>query len=199
VIIFAVDTSADLASIAIRKDGLTLAQRVIATQDGHAQIIFPAIAEVMQQAGVGLKDVDCFGAAHGPGSFTGVRIALAIVKGFADACGKPAIGISNLRALASFGTRALRSPVMDARRGEVYTAVYRADLQIAQPEIVISLEQWTASLDPQIELISEMPPGGLAGAVALCAEIDGPGLWMDPAGLDALYIRRDDANSFWRD
>jgi tRNA threonylcarbamoyladenosine biosynthesis protein TsaB len=199
VTILAVDTSADLASIAIRKSGVTLAQTALATQDGHAQIIFPAIEQVLEQAGLGLKDVDCFASAHGPGSFTGVRIALAIVKGFADACGKPAIGISNLRALASFGTGELRSPVMDARRGEVYTAVYDADLRIVQPEIVISLEQWKVGLGPQIELISEMPPSGLAGAVALCAEMDGPGLWMDPAGLDAVYIRRDDANSFWRD
>ena len=70
-----------------------------------------------------LEEIDCFAAASGPGSFTGVRVGLAAVKGLAEALGKPAVGISNLRALSLFGKAALRAVVLDARRGEVYGAV----------------------------------------------------------------------------
>ncbi len=70
--------------------------------------------------------VDCFAAASGPGSFTGVRVGLACVKGLAEALGKPAVAVSNLRAIASFGTAPWRAVVLDARRGEIYGAVYDA-------------------------------------------------------------------------
>jgi len=199
VTIFAIDTSADLASIAIRSSGCTLSEVTLPTQEGHGHIIFPAIQNMLLVTGVALQQVDCFAAAHGPGSFTGVRVGLAIAKGLAETCGKPAVGISTLRALASFGSKPLRSPMIDARRGEVYAAVYDDKLRLLDSEEATAFKRWTESLGPEIELISEMPPNGLAGAIALCAELDGPELWVNPAGLDAQYIRRDDANSFWRE
>src|SRR4029077_10961605 len=75
---------------------------------------------------VKLKEIDCFASASGPGAFTGVRVSLACVKGLAEALGRPAVGVSNLEVLARFGTDPVRAAVLDARRGELYGALYDA-------------------------------------------------------------------------
>jgi tRNA threonylcarbamoyladenosine biosynthesis protein TsaB len=116
-------------------------------------------------------------------------------KGLAEATGKPAIGISNLRALASFGTAPLRNPVIDARRGQIYTAIYNSDLLLLSEEILTRAAEWSGSLDA--EVIESTPP--LASAIALCADLDGPACWRDPALLDAHYVRRSDAEMYWTD
>ena len=83
-----------------------------------------------------LGSIDVFAAAAGPGSFTGVRVGLTAAKGLADAMGRGAVAVSNLQALAAFGVSDARGVVMDARRGEIYAAVYDANLQPLAPEIV---------------------------------------------------------------
>ncbi len=158
-----------------------------------------------------MAEIDCFAAACGPGSFTGVRIGLSAVKGLAEATGKPAVGVSNLRAMSSFGNLPLRAVVLDARRGEVYAAVYNSDLQPVVPEAVLKFSAWLESLhEPAYEFIGSvnlegtrfaaMPhleaPRSLAAAVAYCAERS---QWLDPAALDANYVRRSDAELFWKD
>jgi tRNA A37 threonylcarbamoyladenosine modification protein TsaB len=103
--------------------------------------------------------------------------------------------------------------MIDARRGEVYAAVYDSALRIVVPESVLPLEAWLMKLDPALsyDLISAMPiqfgratlvepPRFLASAVALCADQDGrEGKWMDPSVVDANYVRRSDAELFWKD
>jgi tRNA threonylcarbamoyladenosine biosynthesis protein TsaB len=186
VTILALDTTSQHGSLALRRDGAILCDVALDSSEGYAHLIFQAIAGLLRDAGVGLSEIDCFAAASGPGSFTGVRVGLAAVKGLATALGKPAAGISNLRALASFGN--LR-PVIDARRGEIYTAVYDAGLRLVSPE----------TIEPFSGLPITQSPGNLAAAVALCAEMDGPAGWQDPAALDANYVRRADAELFWKD
>jgi tRNA threonylcarbamoyladenosine biosynthesis protein TsaB len=186
VTILALDTTSERASLALRRDGVTLAELAIPSSEGYAHLIFQAIASLLSNAGVHLHEIDCFAAASGPGSFTGVRVGLAAVKGLAAALDKPVAGISNLRALASFGN--LR-PVIDARRGEVYTAVYDAELRLVSPETV----------GPFPGLPITPSSDNLAAAVALCAELDGPVGWQDPGALDANYVRRADAELSWRD
>ncbi len=194
-IILALDTSSDLASVALRKNGLTLHEEAIATTDGQSHLIFQMIQTVLDNAGIAVSEIDCFASALGPGSFTGIRICLAAAKGLAHAMNKPAAGISNLRALATFGTAALRNPILDARRGQIYTALYKADLTLVSEEIVIPASQW--HVQPDVEQITAPQP--LAAAIALCAELDGPTHWHDPALLDAHYVRRADADSLWTD
>ena len=185
-IILGLDTTSNVASVALRRDGATVAEEVLETTDGHAQWIYHMIERVLERAGITLDHVDCFASAVGPGSFTGVRICLAAVKGLADATGKPAAGISNLRALATFGTGDERKPVIDARRGQIYTAIYNSRLELVSPEVLI---------DGQ----ATDPVPALAGAIALCAEQDGPDKWQDPAALDAHYVRRSDSDAQWHD
>ncbi len=214
--ILALDTTSEFGALALRSNGQTVAERTIHAPEGFAHLIFPAIQEVLNETGISLAQIDCFAAASGPGSFTGVRVGLAAVKGLAEALGKPALGVSNLRAMSSFGNLAHRAVVLDARRGEVFTAVYNARLEIIDPEAVQKLSAWRDSLSlPSYEFIwtegspfqtalegtrfAAMPhtetPRNLAGAVAYCAELD---KWLDPAVLDANYVRRSDAELSWK-
>ncbi len=214
-IILAVDTTSQVASVAIRKDGRTVAEIVLESTDGFGHVIFTAIERCRNEAGLSLNRIDCVAAASGPGTFTGLRIGLSVVKGLAEALGKPVAGISNLRALGSFGKnpRSQRPVVLDARRGEVYAAVYDADLKLVLPEVVLPFSAWLGGLDPSASyefisptklafedsLYAAMPfvesPRALAPAVALCAERDGhEGKWLEPAALDANYVRRPDAS-----
>ena len=193
--VLAIDTTTDIASVAVRRDGVTLSEEVMATADGQSHVIYGMVRAALDKAGVGLDEIDCFASAVGPGSFTGVRICLAAAKGLADAMGKPVAGISNLRALASFGIAALRNPIIDARRGQIYTAVYSSELEVVSEEIVTAADSW--SVEAGVEQIVNKEP--LAAAIALCAEMDGPGRWMDAALLDANYVRRADGDSMWVD
>lgn len=211
--ILAVDTSSEFGSLAIRWKGQTVAELALHSRDGFAHLIFPAIEQILTQAAVRLAEIDCFAAASGPGSFTGVRVALSAVKGLAEAMGRPAVAISNLRALSSFGNLPLRAVVLDARRGEVYAAVYNSNLEPVVPEAVLKFSDWLQTLnEPTYQFISPSPlmlegtrfagtpflqlPNNLAAAVAMCAEKTAP---ADPAALDANYVRRSDAELFWNE
>ncbi len=194
-IILALDTTTDKASVAIRQAGVTVAEETVTTTDGHSYLLYGMIQSALTNAGLTLNHVDCFATASGPGSFTGVRICMTAAKGLAEATGKPAIGISNLRALATFGTAPLRNPIIDARRGQIYTAIYNSDLALVSHETLTTLDQWSVS--SEVEVINLTPP--LAAAIALCADLDGPPNWHDPAFLDANYVRRSDAEMFWTD
>jgi tRNA threonylcarbamoyladenosine biosynthesis protein TsaB len=153
------------------------------------------IQTALNTAEISLDKIDCFASAIGPGSFTGVRICLAAAKGLADATGKPAVGVSNLKALATFGTARLRSPILDARRGQIYTAIYNSDLTLVSQETLTTTAQW--AVEAEVELITSQLP--LAAAIAFCAEFNGPLTWKDPAFLDANYVRQSDAEMYWLD
>ena len=211
--VLAIDTTSEFGSLAVRSNGQTVAELSLHSSDGFAHVLFPAIERVLGQAGLRLEDVDRFAAASGPGSFSGLRVGLSAAKGLAEAMGKPAVAVSNLKALASFGTSPLRAVVLDARRGEVYAAVYDSNLERVLPEAVLKFSVWIEQLrGSAYEFIShtrlplegtpfaDMPfveaPRFLATAVAICAEGDTP---SDPAVLDANYVRRSDAELFWKE
>jgi tRNA threonylcarbamoyl adenosine modification protein YeaZ len=203
VTILALDTTSEFGSLAVRSGGKTLVEMPIHAPDGFAHLLFQAIDQTLEIAEVRFAEIDCFAAASGPGSFTGVRIGLSAAKGLAMALRRPAAGISNLRALSSFGNSALRAVSIDARRGEVYAAVYNAELESVIPDTVQPLDAWLQRLNPgaEYEFVSQNdPPKALAAAVALCAELDlEKGRWLDPADLDANYVRRSDADLYWKD
>jgi tRNA threonylcarbamoyladenosine biosynthesis protein TsaB len=166
-------------------------------------------------------DIGCFAAALGPGSFTGVRVGLACIKGLAESCKKRAAGVSNLEALAWFGSAPLRAPVLDARRGEVYGAVYDSEGRLVAPEVVAPFGEWLKGLpDDHLELVFQdftpfqslltgtrfegvpvvTAPAALARAIARIAYARLlRGETQDPAALDANYVRRSDAELFWKE
>lgn len=219
--ILAIDTTHEFGSIALLDDGELLEETLLHAEAGFGQILYGHLSRLLDRHGCQVQDIDCFAAASGPGSFTGVRIGLACVKGLAEAVAKPVVPVSNLQALAAFGTAPLRATVLDARRGEIYGAVYDADLNPVAPEIVMKFPQWLESLPTgSLEFIStdfspfraalagthfgDAPiieaPRALAGAIArIAASKLRQGLAVDPAAVDANYVRRSDAELLWKD
>jgi tRNA threonylcarbamoyladenosine biosynthesis protein TsaB len=201
--VLALDTTGEIGSLALAIEDRIIEQVELNSLDGFAHVIFVEIERLLVRHQVTLRDIDCFASASGPGSFTGVRVGLTAAKGLAEATGKKVIAISNLQALAWHGTRPLRAPVIDARRGEIYGAVYNAELECVQEEIVTTYENWRAALpapdsENDIEIITARP--ALAGAIALIAARQfAAGLGKDPAEIDANYVRRSDAELLWKD
>lgn len=125
--ILAVDTSANVATAAVVADGKLVAESILNHKKTHSEKIMPMIDSVLKDAEIGINDIDLFAVANGPGSFTGLRIGVSTVKALAHAADKPIVGISTLEAMAYnlFDVDGLISPIMDARRSQVYNAVYR--------------------------------------------------------------------------
>ena len=207
--ILAVDTTGESGSIAlVAADGRVLEEVVLESPDGFAHVLFVAIEQLLARHGIPLKDVAVFASASGPGSFTGVRVGLTAVKGLAEATERKVIAVSNLQVLAAFGTRELRAALVDARRGEIYGAVYNAALELVCDEVVMKADAWLASLPGgDLEIIAQgyplncevtQAPRALAGAVGRIAALK-PELAGDPAGIDANYVRRSDAELLWKD
>ncbi len=193
--ILAVDTTTEYGSLALLRDDELVEEVLVHAPKGFAHVLYGHLAELFNRHLLKPADIDLFAAAPGPGSFTGVRVGLTCVKGLAEAVGRPAVGISNLQAIASCGTAPLRAAVLDARRGEVYAAVYDAASRLVTPEVVASFEQWKATL-PEGDIEFVAAPRGLAGAIARLASRAEP---QDPAALDANYVRRSDAELLWKE
>jgi tRNA threonylcarbamoyladenosine biosynthesis protein TsaB len=201
--ILALDTTHEHGSLALDPGG----EIELHAPDGFAHVIYARLAELLDAHGLRPADIDCFAAASGPGSFTGVRVGLACIKGLAEATGKPAIAISNLAAISTFGTAPLRAVAIDARRGEIYGAVYDSEARLVQPEVVTKLEDWLASVPAGAEFLSpdieregwRQTPRALAGAIARLARARHlRGESSDPAALDANYVRRSDAELLFK-
>ena len=125
--IFACESTAKTASVALCEDNILLAEF---TQNGgntHSETLLPMTEVLLNSMKTDIDEIDVFAVSEGPGSFTGVRIGAATVKGFAHRKDKPCIGVSTLEALArnlAFGEDKIIIPVMDARRGQFYTAKF---------------------------------------------------------------------------
>ena len=213
-LILALDTTRDDASMALARGGRILEEIGLASPAGFAHVIHNAIDALLSRHGLRIAAVDCFAAASGPGSFTGVRVGLACVKGLAEALAKPAVGVSSLAALATFGQAPLRAPVLDARRGQIYGAVYDSSGRLIAEEVVIALAAWLPTLPTGVQFIRiegqepalPLPPHATvatapraqAAAIAMLAlaRLEA-GTASDPAALDANYVRRSDAELFW--
>ena len=149
--ILAVDTSSAHGSVCICTDGEIIGEVRLASSIQHSDRMFRSIEFLLQYAPFSLADIDLFAVARGPGSFTGLRIGLAATEGFVAAHGKPGVGVSTLEALAwrTGIHESLIAPTIDARRGEVYGAIYRREkdhLIEEWPPVVLKPERWFASL-----------------------------------------------------
>jgi tRNA threonylcarbamoyladenosine biosynthesis protein TsaB len=131
------DSSAISASCAVVEDGCILAYGFVNRKITHSQTLMPLVGNTLKSAELTLNDIDGFAVSHGPGSFTGLRISVSAVKGMAFALNKPVCGVSTLLSLACnvIGTGApseerqskIVCAVMDARRNEVYNALFRVN------------------------------------------------------------------------
>lgn len=127
-LILALESSAKAASVALSKDGALLAQSYQLSGLTHSRTLLPMAEDLLKNAGFAMKDVDCVAVAHGPGSFTGVRIGVSAAKGLCWGADKPAVGVSTLEAMAWNGECAPEGSIvccaMDARRNQVYNGLF---------------------------------------------------------------------------
>ncbi len=211
--VLAIDTTGDVGSIALIGEHGPIEEVALDSPDGFAHVLFDEIERLLTRHGLTIGQPSAFASASGPGSFTGVRVGLTAVKGLAEATGRKVIAVSNLQALAWYGSRPLRAVVLDARRGEVYGGVYNPALELVQEELVAPLPVWLSSLPHgDLEIITQgFPLGGatvpvvqapksLAGSIGRIA-FDRliMGKVLDPSEIDANYVRRSDAELLWKD
>lgn len=137
--ILAVDSSSVTASVAITENGKVLAENFINNGLTHSQTLMPMVEKTINESGISVKDIDLFAITHGPGSFTGVRIGIASVKGMADALNKKCLPISTLEAIAEplRNEDVIACAVMDARCNQVYTAIFNNGERLCDDKAVL--------------------------------------------------------------
>lgn len=124
--ILAIDTSTDICSVAVLSDGEVLKETNLKVNTGHSGTILQIIDDVLRNSGVNKKDINLIATGLGPGSFTGIRIGIATAKGLAAALDCEVRGVSTLDAIAANAPESDLHimPVLDARKGEIYCALY---------------------------------------------------------------------------
>ena len=124
--ILALDTSTMMASIAVLDENRILGEYSLNQEETHSETLVPMVKELLESLNLKVSDMDLFVLATGPGSFTGLRIGAATLKGFAHLFNKPVVGVSTLEGLAfNLPYNKTIVPMIDARRDRVYTGVYR--------------------------------------------------------------------------
>lgn len=128
-LVLGLDTATSVASVGLVDGDKPLAEESCRGVSSHTETLFPLIARVLDRASVSLAEVKGVGVSIGPGSFTGLRVALSAAKGVCYALGQKLIGVPTLEALAGtvVDSVGLICPILDARRGEVYAALFRRD------------------------------------------------------------------------
>ena len=216
--ILALESSAKAASCALVDDGVPLATAWQATGLTHSRTLLPMVQDMLKNSELSLADVDAVAVAAGPGSFTGLRIGLAAVKGLAWAADKPCIGVSTLESMAH-PLRHMDGIIvcaMDARRQQIYNAVFLAnggELTRLREDRAISLEEAAkdfADFDGPLTLVGDgaklaydyfraagmecqLAPAHLcqqsAVGVALAAEAAGQAATVSAQDLAPNYLR----------
>ncbi|MFA8300975.1 MAG: tRNA (adenosine(37)-N6)-threonylcarbamoyltransferase complex dimerization subunit type 1 TsaB [Hyphomicrobiales bacterium] len=127
--ILCIETATQICSVAIGVDGKVVSLRENTRKNSHSEMITLYIQEVLDEAGINVQDLDAIAVSKGPGSYTGLRIGVSTVKGLAYSLEKPVIAISTLQSMAQsmaseYDENTLLCPMIDARRMEVYCAMY---------------------------------------------------------------------------
>lgn len=127
--ILSFETSTFICSVAIHDNGVLLASTTLQVEKSHAEYITQLAAQVLSNTKIKIEDIDAFAVSSGPGSYTGLRIGASTCKGFCYALDKPMIAINTLEAMALSVKvpNYLSCPMLDARRMEVYCAIYNME------------------------------------------------------------------------
>ncbi len=147
-----IDTAVQTASISLARDGQSVATKINPSQKDHAAWLQPAIADLLGELNMNLNDLDAVAVSAGPGSYTGLRVGMATAKGICYALQKPLLLINTLKMMAA-SVRSekdeLICPMIDARRMEVFTAVYDQNLNeiVAPHNLILTDESFKSLLD----------------------------------------------------
>ena len=155
--ILALDSSGLVAGVAVleseneKKDAQTIAEYTVNYKKTHSQTLLPMLDEIVKMTELDLDTIDAIAIASGPGSFTGLRIGSATAKGLGLALKKPLVEVPTLEGLAYnlCGTEGLICPIMDARRGQVYTGIYACadnELKIVEQQMAVPIEELAEKL-----------------------------------------------------
>lgn len=150
--ILGIDASGMVASVAIVEDGIVIGEYSINFKKTHSQTLLPMLEELKKMISLDLQTIDAIAVAAGPGSFTGLRIGSATAKGLGLALDKPIVSISTIEALAYnlWGSASDVCPLMDARRNQTYTGVYR----FVDDDMICVVEPCAVDLHEIIEKIN---------------------------------------------
>ncbi len=159
----AIDTSTDIASIALSSCGEVQAEMTWLSGQNHTVELMPNLLHLLQQAKIDLKDIDAIIVAKGPGSFNGLRVGVAIAKGLAFALDVPLVGIGTLEveAFLYVKTGLPVCPVQNAGRGEIATALYQlqnGDWQRLIAEHITTTEKLCANISTETIFCGRFSP-----------------------------------------
>ncbi len=224
-LILGIETSTKTGSVAVVSEDGVVAQYSLNIEVTHSERLMATVDRVLRDTGLGMANMDGFAVACGPGSFTGLRIGISAVKGLALATGRPVAAVPTLQALAWNVPHAAFPvcPLLDARKNEVYAALYRfegAALVQTMPEAAIPIADLAGRLPDNVLFTGEAARlyrreiekqfGGralfapLASAVPSAATVAEIGLDMIKSGktadadvLTPVYIRRPEAEVAW--
>ena len=154
--ILAIDSTAIVGSCAVLEDEKLLSLFTVNNGNTHSETLLPMIEASLKLLGLNADDIDLFALSEGPGSFTGVRIGAATIKGLAFGKDKPCVGVSTLEALAEnlSSFNGIVCPAMNARRNQVYNALFRSKdgkLQRLTEDRAVSVSE----LEEELEAFSE--------------------------------------------
>lgn len=220
--VLGIDTATMMGSIGLIDDEGVIAEYSLNIRATHSERLMPAIGRLLKDSGIMPRDIDGFAVSIGPGSFTGLRIGLATVKGFAMGCNKPVAAVSTLEALAFNLAYAeyLICPILDARKNEVYAALFKSDgkggMKRLVQDMAIDMQTFLREYDEDIIFLGDavdiyrekildmfkdrahfapknknMPSGVSVAELGLKRLRDGKA--ADPSGLAPFYIRRSEA------
>lgn len=156
--ILAIDTATNAGGVALGRNNELIALWMSKSPLRYSESLISWVEFLLGQQSLKLSDIGCFAVTVGPGSFTGLRIGLAAVKAFSQVLDRPVFGVSTLLALAYRFRHSAEYivPLIDARRQQVYAAVYRAQegaCSLVAEEAVARPDQWLGSLQPEREYL----------------------------------------------
>jgi len=159
-LILALDTSSACGSVALLRDTSILSQRVISSEDRYSESLLRETNQLLDDARISFEQIELFAVDAGPGSFTGLRVGLTTVKGWAEVWRRPIAAVSGLAAMATqlsgVDPNSLIAAIMDARRGQIFGGVFRqgndgsGTLDSLGEEVVTSAEEFLEALRPQV-------------------------------------------------
>ena len=162
--ILALDSSGIVASVAVIEDDTLLAEYTVNYKKTHSQTLLPMLDEIAKMTELDLNSIDAIAVAAGPGSFTGLRIGSATAKGLGLALKKPLIAIPTVEGLAYnlYDISGLICPIMDARRKQVYTGIYRFtdhQLKVVEDQMAVPMETVIEKLNQYGEAVTFLGDG----------------------------------------
>ncbi len=162
--ILGLDSSGIVASVAIVEDDVLIAEYTVNYKKTHSQTLLPMLDEIAKMTELDLNSIDAIAVAAGPGSFTGLRIGSATAKGLGLALKKPLIAIPTVEGLAYnlYDISGLICPIMDARRKQVYTGIYRFtdhQLKVVEDQMAVPMETVIEKLNQYGEVVTFLGDG----------------------------------------